>query len=174
MPIHVPKSNYESVTPGRYHGQVTKLAIKDIKQSEGTTANLLEFTVLILSDGPEQMKTTNGLCSLTYSEKSKLYKWAKALNGGIAIEVPDGASFDAEILLNRDAWIIVSEGNNGNTRVGGPEDVVAIIRDVAPPPPAPVVPPAASYPPQGQPQYQQGPPPAPAPGYPAAPPSIPI
>ncbi len=167
MPVYAKKQTFHQVAPGRYHGQLTKIEYKEINGENGKS-ECFQLTFVLLSEGPHKGQTTEGLTSAGWSSKTKLFKWAAALNGGISMGTGDEEAFDVETMLGKDAWIIVGEKKNDRT---GITDIQPIIRETPPAPPGYAPPAAYPAPAPSMPAYQAAPPAAyppaaPAPGYP--------
>jgi hypothetical protein len=130
MPILAKRTVFKSIPADTYWGELQAIAVKQIKQPDGTMSDSYEWE-FIVQDGPQKGEKITGLTSQNWSERTKVYAWAKALNGGKPFASGDSEEVDLEGLLGKECFIEVVERANGKgTKV---ENLAPVIRMDPPP-----------------------------------------
>jgi hypothetical protein len=119
---------YETVPAGRYAARVQK-----IESDQGQWGTFLKI-VFELDSGV----TVVGAASAKFSNRSKLYRWTKALLGGKPI--PKGWDLDTDVLVGRCCEIVVDLAQNGDGEFNRIDAVLPAARTAAPAPAEPDIP----------------------------------
>ena len=100
MTITIQQTFYEPVPTGPYAAKLVAIVEK-----EGEYGTYLEFTFELPPNENGEARTVLGFATPTFSNKSKLYAWTKAIRGGGKID--RNYTFNSDDLIGRKVYINV-------------------------------------------------------------------